>query len=189
MNEAKFNKSLDLPNEILLLIFDHLPWKEVKKLRLVARNFRDLALRSRTWKRTRLTVTCANYKEACSLLETSFYQVSTIKIMIPTKVKLSLSLFRNFEMKHLLISIPETVKKVVLQDAPTEKRVPNPKRMQICGLDPDWFAALVNKKFDYVKFIERGHKQLICETILTPDQMRMLVATVRSNIELVFGRD
>ena len=152
--EVKFNKSLDLPNEILLLIFDHLPWKEVKKLRLVSRNFRDLALRSRTWKRTRVRLTWANYKVACQLLETSFYQVSTIRIMIPTKVKLPSSLSRDFEMKHLLMSIPESVKKVVLQDAPTETRVPNPPWMQICGLDPDWFAALVNKKFDYVKFLE-----------------------------------
>ena len=181
------NKSLNLPNEILLLIFDHLPWKDVKKLRLVSRNFRDLALRSQTWKRTSLTLDCSNYKVACRLLETSFYQVSTIKILIPTKVRLT-SLSRNFEMKHLLMAIPETVRKIVLQDAPTEKRLSNPPEMQICGLDPDWFAALVNKKFDYVKFIERGYKQLICETILTPEQMRMLVATVNSNTQLFFGR-
>ena len=181
------NKNLNLPNEILLWIFDHLPWKDVKKLRLVCRNFRDLALRSQTWKRTRMTLTCANYKVACHLLKTSFHQVSTIKIMIPTKVRLT-PRSRNFEMKHLLMSIPETVKKVVLQDAPTEKRLSNPPEMQICGLDPDWFADLVNKKFDYVKFIERGYKQFICETILTPEQMRMLVATVSSNTQLFFGR-
>ena len=181
------NKNLNLPNEVLLLIFDYLPWKDVKKLRLVSRNFRDLAVRSETWKRTRLTLTCANYKVACQLLETSFNQVSTIKIMIPTKVKLT-SLSRNFEMKNLLMSIPETVKKVVVQDAPAEKRFSNPPEMQICGLDPDWFAAWVDKKFDYVQFIERGYKQFICETILTPEQMRMLVATVSSKTQLFFGK-
>ena len=185
MSEIQFNN--DLPNEIWLLIFDHLPWKDVRKLRLVSSNFRDLALRSETWKRTRLTLTYANYKVACRLLETGFYQVSTIKIMIPTKVKLT-NQSRGFEMKHLLMSIPDTVKKVVLQEAPTEKRFPNPPEMQICGLDPDWFAALVNKKFDYVQFIERGYKQMICETILTPEQMRMLIATVNSNTQLFFGR-
>ena len=94
----------------------------------------------------------------------------------------------GFEMKNLLMSIPDTIKGVVVQDAPTEKRYPNPPETQICGLDPDWFAALVNKKFDYVKFIERGYKQMICETILTPEQMRILVATVSSNTQLFFGK-
>ena len=133
-----------LPNEMLLLIFDKLAWKDVKTLRLVSKNVGELALRTLAWQRTRVTLTCANYREACLILRTKFSQVSEIKVLIPTRVRLT-CLSRRFEMRDLLLSVPENIRKLVVQEAPAEKRLTNPPEMQICGLDPHWFATLVSQ--------------------------------------------
>jgi len=177
----------NLPNEILLLIFDKLPWRDVSNLRLVSKNVGQLALSTQVWKRTRVVLTYINYREACLLLRTSFRQVTTIKILIPTRVRLTY-MSRGFKMRDLLTSVPETVRRLVVEEAQAEKRRTNPTEMQICGLDPDWLAAFINIKFDYVQFIESERKQLICETILTPQQMKSLVFSVSSNTKLYFGK-
>ena len=184
---TEVNKIPTLPSEILLIIFDKLPWKDVRNLRLVSKNVGQLALSTKVWRRTRVILTYDNYKEACLLLGRSLRQVTNIKIMIPTRVRRTY-LLRGFKMINLLTSVPENVRSLVVQEAPAEKDLANPPEMLISGLDPDWFVAFINMKFDYVQFIERGYNLgTICETILTPEQMKSLVSSVRSTTQLFFG--